>query len=123
VRTILEKGRSLDVVEVVDDQIGSPTYTADLAQAVQRLIESGQRGVFHVTNRGSCSWFEFAKKIFEFAGMNGVQVRPIKSLQLTRPAKRPAYSVFSCRKFFETTGKTMRFWQVALSDYLSGTGY
>ena len=123
VRTILEKGRSLDVVEVVDDQIGSPTYTADLAQAVQRLIESGQRGVFHVTNRGSCSWFEFAKKIFEFAGMNGVQVRPIKSSQLTRPAKRPAYSVFSCRKFFETTGKTMRFWQVALSDYLGGTGY
>ncbi len=123
VRAILEKGRSLDVVEVVDDQIGSPTYTADLAQAVQRLIETGQRGIFHVTNRGSCSWFEFAKKIFEFAGMNGVQVRPIKSLQLVRPAKRPAYSVFSCRKFIEATGKAMRFWQVALNDYLSGTGY
>ncbi|HOG16109.1 MAG TPA: dTDP-4-dehydrorhamnose reductase [Syntrophales bacterium] len=123
VRTILEKGRSLDVVEVVDDQIGSPTYTADLAQAVQRLVETGQRGVFHVTNRGSCSWFEFTKKIFEFAGMSSVQVHPIKSSQLSRPARRPVYSVFSCRKFFAATGKTLRFWQVALSDYLSGTGY
>jgi len=123
VRTILEKGRSLETVEVVDDQIGSPTYTADLAQAVQKLIEGGHRGTFHVTNRGHCSWFEFAQKIFDLSGLNRAAVRPIPSSRLARPAIRPAYSVFSCRKFFDATGKTLRFWQVALSDYLGGAGH
>ena len=70
VKTILEKASTVKTLEVVDDQIGSPTYTRDLAAAVELLIEGGHRGVFHVTNRGRCSWYEFACKILEYAGMN-----------------------------------------------------
>ncbi len=118
VRTILEKSRTVNKLEVVDDQIGSPTYTRDLAAAVDLLIERNVAGIFHLTNRGSCSWFQFAKTILQVAGVTGVPVLPIKSGQLSRPAKRPAYSVLSMQKFIAATGKTMQPWQLALQDYL-----
>ena len=118
VKTIVEKARTEKYLEVVDDQVGSPTFTWDLAGAVQLLIEGQYTGTFHITNRGNCSWYEFALKILKFAGITGVTVKPIKSDKLTRPAKRPPYSVLSCQKFFQTTGKTMRYWQVAVDDYI-----
>jgi dTDP-4-dehydrorhamnose reductase len=123
VKTIADKAKSEKYIEVVDDQIGSPTFTWDLAAAVQILIEGHHQGIFHVTNRGSCSWYKFASKILEYTGMTDVQIKPIKSVALARPAKRPHYGVMSCRKFIETTGKTMRYWQVALDDYIGKTGY
>jgi dTDP-4-dehydrorhamnose reductase len=122
VKTILEKAATVKTLDVVDDQIGAPTYSWDLSAAVQLLIEEGQVGLFHLTNRGRCSWYEFACKILQYAGMNDVTVRPIRSAGLTRPAVRPAWSVLSSRKFSEATGKTMRFWQIALQDYLEKTG-
>jgi dTDP-4-dehydrorhamnose reductase len=122
VKTILEKAAAVKTLDVVDDQIGSPTYSWDLAGAVQLLIEGGQEGLFHLTNRGRCSWYEFACKILEYAGRTGVVVRPIKSEGLSRPAIRPAWSVLSSRKFSKATSKTMRFWQIALQDYLEKTG-
>jgi dTDP-4-dehydrorhamnose reductase len=122
VKTILEKASAVKTLEVVDDQIGSPTYSWDLAGAVQLLVERGQEGVFHLTNRGRCSWYEFACKILQYSGKTDVTVRPIPSSGLARPAVRPAWSVLSTRKFSETTGKTMRFWQIALQDYLERTG-
>jgi len=118
VKTIAEAARTSKTIDVVDDQIGSPTYTWDLAAAVQLLIEGHHRGVFHVTNSGYCSWYEFAVKILECTGMEGVVVRPIKSDNLTRPASRPLYSVLSCEKFQKITGKSMRHWQNALRDYI-----
>jgi len=118
VRTILEAARTKNKLEVVDDQIGSPTYTKDIAAAVDLLIERNITGIFHITNRGSCSWFQFAEKILQEAGIAGVKVLPIKSDQLTRPAKRPHYSVLSMQKFIQTTGKIMQPWQLALQDYL-----
>jgi dTDP-4-dehydrorhamnose reductase len=118
VRTILEAARRRPVLEVVDDQVGSPTYTVDLAVAVERLIVGGHRGVFHVTNRGAGSWFEFAERIISYAGLHGTEVRPISSAKLTRPARRPPYSVMSARKFIQTTGRTLRFWPIALQEYL-----
>lgn len=118
VKTILEKGATVKTLDVVDDQIGSPTYAWDLAGAVRVLIEGRQEGLFHLTNRGRCSWYEFACRIVAYAGMSDVTVRPIPSTNLTRPAVRPAWSVLTTRKFSETTGKTMRFWQIALQDYL-----
>jgi dTDP-4-dehydrorhamnose reductase len=118
VRTILEKARTVNKLEVVDDQTGSPTYTRDLAAAVDLLIERNIAGIFHLTNRGSCSWFQFAKTILQVAGVTSVTVLPIKSAQLNRPAKRPAYSVLSMQKFIQTTGKIMQPWQLALQDYL-----
>jgi dTDP-4-dehydrorhamnose reductase len=122
VKTILEKAAAVKTLDVVDDQIGAPTYSWDLAAAVQLLIEGGHEGLFHLTNRGRCSWHEFTCKILQYAGKNDVTVRPIPSADLARPAVRPAWSVLSSRKFSEETGKTMRFWQIALQDYLERTG-
>ena len=122
VKTILEKADAVKTLDVVDDQIGAPTYSWDLAAAVQLLVEGGHEGLFHLTNRGRCSWHEFACKIMQYAGKNDVTVRPIPSADLARPAVRPAWSVLSSRKFSEATGKTMRFWQIALQDYLERTG-
>jgi len=123
VKTIIEKARIEKVLNVVDDQVGSPTFTWDLAAAVQLLIEDQHTGIFHITNRGNCSWYEFASKILKIACVTNVTVKPIKSDALERPAQRPHYSVLTCRKFMETKGKTMRYWQVALDDYISKMGY
>jgi dTDP-4-dehydrorhamnose reductase len=118
VRTILEKAKTTPKLTVVDDQIGSPTSTKDLAAAVDHLIEISAQGIFHVTNRGSCSWYQFAVKILQEAGIDDVEVSPIKSDQLVRAAKRPANSVMSMQKFIATTGKAMQPWQLGLQDYL-----
>ena len=118
VRTILEKAKTTPRLTVVDDQLGSPTHTKDLAAAVDLLIEKNAQGIFHVTNRGSCSWYQFAVKILQEAGIDDVEVSPIKSDQLVRPAKRPAYSVMSMQKFIQITGKATQPWQLGLQDYL-----
>jgi len=118
VRTILEKAKTTPRLTVVDDQLGSPTHTKDLAAAVDLLIEKNAQGIFHVTNRGSCSWYQFAVKILQEAGIDDVEVSPIKSDQLAIQAKRPAYSVLSMQKFIQTTGKAMQPWQLGLQDYL-----
>lgn len=118
VKTVIEKGEQEKKLDVVDDQIGSPTFTYDLAGAVRLLMETGQTGIFHVTNRGHCSWYHFALKILEASGMTDVVVRPIKSDQLTRPAMRPFYSVLSNQKLHDVTRRTMRPWQLAVKDYI-----
>lgn len=135
VRTILKKANAKNFIQdtmakagaiqehpsiltVVDDQIGSPTYTIDLAAAVDLLIFQKHNGVFHVTNRGHCSWYEFAVRILKEAGVDNVEVKPIKTSQLKSPAMRPAYSVLSMQKFITLTGKTPQPWQLALQDYL-----
>jgi dTDP-4-dehydrorhamnose reductase len=123
VRTILGKAQTVNKLEVVDDQIGSPTYTKDLVAAVSLLIERNITGIFHITNRGSCSWFQFTEKILQEAEIKGVQVLPIKSDSLTRPAKRPHYSVLSMQKFIQATGKIMQPWQLGLQDYLKDMKY
>jgi dTDP-4-dehydrorhamnose reductase len=115
---ILEKAKTTPRLTVVDDQLGSPTHTKDLAAAVDHLIEKNAQGIFHVTNRGSCSWYQFAVKILQEAGIDDVEVSPIKSDQFPSPAKRPAYSVMSMQKFIQATGKAMQPWQLGLQDYL-----
>lgn len=119
VKTILEKAREAGRLEVVDDQRGSPTYAKDLAAAVERLLTGHHTGVFHVTNRGYCSWHEFALKILVYAGIGDVPVIPVSTGQLKRPAVRPRNSMLNCSRFIEETGKTMRFWQIALRDYMN----
>lgn len=109
------------ILSVVDDQVGSPTYTKDLAAAVALLIEKNIQGIFHVTNRGTCSWYQFAVKILKESGFDDITVEPIKSSQLQRPARRPAYSVLSMQRFIQITGKTMQPWQLALQDYLENS--
>jgi dTDP-4-dehydrorhamnose reductase len=123
VKAILAKAKEEGKLRVVDDQVGSPTYSLDLAQATKLLVERDSRGIYHVTNRGVCSWYQFAQRIVEYAQLSGVTVEPIKSHEIDRKAKRPAYSVLSNRKFMEATRKAMRPWQVALNDYITGQSH
>ncbi|HTZ40865.1 MAG TPA: dTDP-4-dehydrorhamnose reductase [Syntrophales bacterium] len=123
VKAILAKARDEGKLRVVDDQVGSPTYSVDLAQATKLLVERDSRGTYHVTNRGVCSWYQFALRILEYAQVSGVTVEPIRSDELIRKAKRPAYSVMSNRKFMEATQRAMRPWQVALNDYLNAQSH
>ncbi len=117
VQAILERARTTGKLTVVDDQIGSPTCSRDLAAATELLVDKNVRGVFHVTNRGTCSWYEFAKKILKEARLDAVEITPIKTAELQRAALRPAYSVLGMQKFMTATGKTMQPWQLAFSDY------
>jgi dTDP-4-dehydrorhamnose reductase len=114
---ILQLARERDVLDVVDDQTGSPTCTADLALAIEALLAIPARGIYHVTNAGSCSWYEFAQKILAVAG-SPTRVLPIASERLARPARRPAYSVLDCSKFTKETGHVLRPWEQALEHYM-----
>lgn len=118
VRTILQRARNSQPLEVVTDQKGAPTYTADLAAAVRVLVEGGHTGIYNITNRGSCSWYDFARRILDLSGYEDVGIKPITSDLLSRKALRPRNSILSGRKFMADVGKTLRFWQVALRDYL-----
>ncbi|MHB8908668.1 MAG: dTDP-4-dehydrorhamnose reductase [Syntrophales bacterium] len=121
VKTILEKAATVRTLKVVDDQIGSPTYTYDLAAAVKRLVEDRTTGIFHITNGGNCSWYEFSRAILQEAGVKDVEVLPVKSDEFPRPAKRPCFGVLAGTKFYQTTGITIRPWRMALRDCLSKT--
>lgn len=105
-------------LRVVDDQKGSPTYARDLAAPIIAIIERGLTGIYHVSNSGSCSWFDFAGAIFAIRGMD-VQISPISSHELGRKAKRPSYSVFDLTKVQHDTGIGMRHWMEALKEYLA----
>ncbi len=122
VKAILEKAETSSNLEVVSDQIGSPTFARDLAFAVGVLIGEKKTGVYHLTNRGQCSWHEFACRILEYAGKTGIAVKPIGSGDLKRAAARPSWSVLSTEKFEKDTGREMRYWEVALRDYLKEIG-
>ncbi len=113
----LFKGLSLDL-RVVDDQIGSPTYSVDLSEAIARLLMTEETGVFHCAGSGSCSWFDFARAIVETAGMRDVDVSPISSADLDRPAPRPPYSVLDTSKLYRAIGFRMPTWEDALRRYL-----
>ncbi|MEE9912431.1 MAG: dTDP-4-dehydrorhamnose reductase [Deltaproteobacteria bacterium] len=117
VQAILERARTTGKLTVVDDQTGSPTCTRDLAAATELLVDKNARGIFHITNRGFCTWYDFARKILMEARLDTVELLPIKTGDLQRAAKRPAYSVLGMQKFVGVTGKTMQPWQLAFSDY------
>lgn len=117
VQAILDKTKTTNKLTVVNDQTGSPTCTRDLAAATELLIDKNVRGIFHVTNRGYCTWHEFAKRILKEARLDTVEISPIKTADLQRAALRPAYSVLGMQKFMNATGKTMQPWQLAFQDY------
>lgn len=116
VSTILNLAGVEKELKVVDDQIGSPTYTKDLAYAIGVLLEHNLKGVYHVTNRGICSWYQFALKILELGHIEGTKVTPVSSDIYNRPAKRPAFSALNCSKFEKETGLTLRPWEDALRE-------
>lgn len=129
VTTILNLTKQKKEIEVVNDQIGSPTYTKDLARAIAQLIgregkdsitRANLYGIWHITNSGQCSWYEFAGEILQDSD---VLLKPITSEELNRPAKRPKFSVLenSVRKL--QGWKSLRHWKEALKDYLKEIGY
>ncbi len=117
VETMLRMGAEKDELTVVDDQIGSPTWTVDLARAIIALIDSGCRGIYHAANSEYCSWNGFAKAIFEESGLS-VAVKPMTTTELNRPARRPLYSTLECSKLTADTGFHPPPWRDALREYL-----
>ena len=98
VKTMLRIGKENGAVKVVDDQIGSPTYTRDMAVLLADMVQTEKYGVYHASNEGFCSWYDFAKEIFRLAGMDDVSVMPITSDQFPAKAKRPFNSRMSKEK-------------------------
>ncbi len=119
VEAILGQVGKKEELDVVADQVGSPTYTPDLADALVRLVEAGATGIVHVSNGGRCSWHGYAKRILELAGAGGIRVNPITTAKLGRPALRPAFSVLSNERYEELTGHRLRGWDEALSEYMA----
>jgi dTDP-4-dehydrorhamnose reductase len=122
VETVLKLARERDELRIVDDQVLSPTYTRDLAQKVAQLISTECYGVFHITNGGHCSWYEFAREILKLAGTR-TPVVPISSAQYPQKARRPGYSVLDNYHLRLLGMDDMRPWQEALKDYLVGKGH
>lgn len=118
VKTMLELAENHDEITVVDDQVGSPTYSFDLAVAITNLLFSDKYGIYHVTNEGECSWYEFAKLIFELSNID-VNVVPVTTEEFPRPAPRPHYSVLNNKKWNSSGFVPMRTYQEALTEYLS----
>jgi dTDP-4-dehydrorhamnose reductase len=104
-------------VRVVNDQIGQPTSAADLAkQLVELGLSNSPAGIYHGTNSGQGTWFEFAQEIFKLVGADTSRVVPVSSSEYPRPAKRPSYSVLSHDAWAKTTVQSMRDWRIALEE-------
>ena len=119
VKTMVNLSKNNKELKVVNDQIGSPTYAKDLANAIKEIIEkkSDKYGIYHVTNKGEVSWYEFAKKIFEINKIE-IKVIPVTSEEFPRPAPRPHYSVLSNQKWINSGFTPMRNYEIALKEYL-----
>lgn len=125
IKTMLRLGRENGAVRVVDDQIGSPTYTYDLAVLLVDMIETEKYGEYHATNEGVCSWYEFAKEIFAAAGMSEVEVTPVSSEEFPVKAKRPKNSRMSKEELVKNGFNKLPSWQDAVKRYVplvAGTG-
>lgn len=118
VRTMLRLGTEKKEVSVVNDQIGSPTYTADLAVLLCDMIQTEKYGVYHATNEGYCSWAEFAQAIMDRAGLK-CKVRPIPTSEYPTVAKRPLNSRMSKRSLDEAGFRRLPSWQDALARYIA----
>jgi dTDP-4-dehydrorhamnose reductase len=115
-----EAGRS--TISVVNDQIGRPTATPDLAEAILALIEAWAVGIYHFANQGEVTWFDFAREILDLSGHEDVEVKPIDSVTLGRPARRPAYSVLDTSRYEKVTARPVRHYRDGLVEYLARRG-
>ncbi|MDY2762512.1 MAG: dTDP-4-dehydrorhamnose reductase [Faecalimonas umbilicata] len=118
IKTMLKLSETHEELNVVDDQVGSPTYTYDLAVLLVDMVESDKYGRYHATNEGLCTWYEFAKEIFRQAGVE-VKVNPVTSDMFPAKAKRPKNSRMSKEKLDANGFHRLPTWQDALERYLS----
>lgn len=116
IRNQIRKGAN--PLRVVQDQRGCPTYTPHLARAIVRLVLQGAQGIVHYADGDECSWYDFAVAIAAESGAD-ITVKPVTSEEFPRPAKRPAYSVLSTRRYEELTGVKPESWREGLREYLS----
>jgi dTDP-4-dehydrorhamnose reductase len=120
VKTMLRLASQKSELDIVDDQECTPSSAVDVAAAIARLVETNAYGLYHATNSGSTTWFEFACTIFRLSGRN-IMLRPILSTQYPQKAKRPAYSVLNCSKLAAAIGHPLPAWQDSLDRYLQDT--
>lgn len=127
VETILNLAEKKRELKIVNDQVGCPTYTKDLAEAIKSLLTTcdsrlaGLYGIYHITNSGSCSWYEFAKEILRIADCR-LQIKPTITEQINRSAERPKNSVLQNFLWKLNGFKLLRNWKNALKDYLKELG-
>ncbi|WP_195948403.1 dTDP-4-dehydrorhamnose reductase [Paraclostridium bifermentans] len=117
VKTMLKLAETNKELNVVDDQVGSPTSTVDLARAIIELMNTEYYGTYHGTCEGQCSWYDFAKKIFELKNID-IKVNPVTSEEFKRPAPRPSYSVLDNFMFKLVGLNSFRNWEESLEEYL-----
>lgn len=117
IETMLRLSKSNNQLSIVNDQIGSPTYTKDLSRLLVDMLETSKYGLYHATNEGYCSWYEFANTIFKLANIN-IDIRAINSNEYASRAKRPLNSKLSKDKLIEYGFKPLPNWEDALKDYL-----
>ncbi|MBU0580797.1 MAG: dTDP-4-dehydrorhamnose reductase [Candidatus Margulisbacteria bacterium] len=117
VDTILNLAKNQKEIKVVNDQLGSPTYSRHLAEALVKFLDIKEYGVYHLTNQGEVSWYFFARKILELAGTN-VKILPCKTEEFPRSAPRPAYSVLNNKHWAKLGQKLLPGWEEGLKAYL-----
>lgn len=115
--TMLRLSKENKELNIINDQVGSPTYTKDLSVLLVDMIETNKYGVYHATNEGFCSWYEFAKEIFKVKNID-IKVNEITTDKYKTKAKRPLNSKMSKNKLEQNGFKMLRPWQEALKDYL-----
>ena len=117
VKTMLRLGKEKTELGVIFDQIGTPTYARDLARAIMAAIAQGIKpGVYHFSNEGVISWYDFTKAIHRIAGITSCHVRPLHTAEYPTPAKRPAYSVLDKTKIKETYNIEIPYWEESLKE-------
>ena len=121
IETMLRLSKANNQLSIVNDQIGSPTYTKDLSRLLVDMIETNKYGLYHATNEGYCSWYEFADTIFKLANIN-IDIKAINSNEYASRAKRPLNSKLSKDKLIEYGFKPLPHWEDALKDYLIRRG-
>jgi dTDP-4-dehydrorhamnose reductase len=127
VKTMLRLGEEKQELNVVDDQIGSPTYARDLAEAILHIVRHSTNGteyppqVYHYSNEGFCSWYDFAKEIMKSAGLK-CRINPLKTSQYPTPAKRPHYSMLDKAKIKKDFTIKVPSWKESLDDCLTKMG-
>mgnify|MGYP000303680245 CR=1 FL=1 len=110
--------RTRTSLPAIVDEVGSPTYAADLAARIAEILARGQPGTYHITNSGACSWYEFACEVARQLGCEGVRIEPVRSADLNRPAERPPYTALRCLLSEQLGLAPLRSWSLALRDFL-----
>ena len=119
VRTMLNLTATRPELKVVFDQVGTPTYAGDLAQAIVTIVGKPQTGVYHYSNEGVCSWFDFTKMIAEYSGQTNCVINPCHSEEFSSPVKRPSFSVLDKTKIKQTFGISVPYWTGSLKKCLN----